>query len=176
MAVNITLATAGVGFLAAMAQLAFPLPGSPVPVTGQTFAVLLIGTSFGANLGVATTALYVALGVAGLPFFTQGSHGLTHLTGATGGYLIGMILASYLSGALANKKWDRKFSTVIPTMIISNSLIFVFGLIWLQHATAQSWNWTIAHGFTPFIVGEALKIVIASTSLPVVWRVIARLK
>ena len=175
-ATNLLLAFGGTGFLAAMAQLAFPIPGSPVPVTGQTLAVLLIGTAFGSQLGLATTSLYIALGVAGLPFFTQGTHGLSHVTGATGGYLIGMVLASYIAGALAEKKWDRKFSTVIPTMIISNVVIFTCGLLWSQHATLQSWSWTFAHGFTPFIVGEALKITIASTSLPVVWKVIARLK
>jgi biotin transport system substrate-specific component len=159
-----------------MAQISFPLPGSPVPFTGQTLAVLLLGTAYGANLGLATLSLYIAAGVAGLPVFTQATHGISHLTGATGGYLIGMAIASYLSGFLAQKKFDQKFSTVIPTMILSNIAIFTFGLLWLQHSTSQSWSWTFAHGFTPFIAGEVLKIAIASTSLPVVWRFISRLK
>lgn len=174
--INVLLVALGVGFLALMAQLSFPLPGSPVPFTGQTLAVLLLGSAYGANLGVTTISLYVAAGVAGLPIFTQATHGVSHLTGATGGYLVGMILASYISGYLAEKKFDQKFSTVIPSMLVSNIAIFTLGLIWLDHVTKQSWSWTIAHGFTPFILGEALKIAIASTSLPVVWRFITRLK
>ena len=175
-ATNVALALAGVAFVSLMAQLSFPLPGSPVPFTGQTLAVLLLGTAYGANLGLATISLYIAMGVAGLPLFTQGTHGLSHLTGATGGYLVGMAFASFIAGYLAEKKFDQRFSTVIPTMILSNVVIFTFGLLWLQHATGKTWSWTFAHGFTPFIAGEALKIAIASTSLPVVWRFISRLK
>jgi biotin transport system substrate-specific component len=176
LAINTALAVGGTLFIALMAQISFPLPGSPVPFTGQTLAVLLLGTAYGANLGLATISLYIAVGVAGLPVFTQSTHGLSHLTGATGGYLVGMAAASYISGALAQKKLDQRFSTVIPTMLVSNVVIFAFGVLWLQHVTAQSWSWTFAHGFTPFIAAEALKIAIASTSLPVVWRLVTRLK
>ena len=176
LAINTALAVGGTLFIALMAQISFPLPGSPVPFTGQTLAVLLLGTAYGANLGLATISLYIAAGVAGLPVFTQSTHGLSHLTGATGGYLVGMAAASYISGALAQKKLDQRFSTVIPTMLVSNVVIFAFGVLWLQHVTAQSCSWTFAHGFTPFIAAEALKIAIASTSLPVVWRLVTRLK
>ncbi|MEI8222656.1 MAG: biotin transporter BioY [Actinomycetes bacterium] len=176
LAINTALAVGGTLFIALMAQISFPLPGSPVPFTGQTLAVLLLGTAYGANLGLATISLYIAAGVVGLPVFTQSTHGLSHLTGATGGYLVGMAAASYISGALAQKKLDQRFSTVIPTMLVSNVVIFAFGVLWLQHVTAQSWSWTFAHGFTPFIAAEALKIAIASTSLPVVWRLVTRLK
>jgi biotin transport system substrate-specific component len=176
LASNIALAIGGTFFIALMAQISFPLPGSPVPFTGQTLAVLLLGTAYGANLGFSTLSLYIAAGVAGLPVFTQGTHGISHLSGATGGYLVGMALASYISGSLAQRKLDQKFSTVIPTMLLSNLVIFACGVLWLQHVTQQSWNWTFAHGFTPFIAGEALKIAIASTSLPVVWRLVTRLK
>ena len=175
-AVNAALVLAGTAFISLMAQLSFPIPGSPVPFTGQTLAVLLIGTAYGSNLGLATTSLYIAVGAAGLPVFTQGTSGVSHLTGATGGYLVGMAIASYLAGFLAKKKFDQKLSTSIPAMLISNGVIFASGLIWLQHATAQSWSWTVAHGFTPFIAAEALKIAIASTSLPVVWGFVRRLK
>jgi len=175
-ATNTLLALSGVAFVSLMAQLSFTLPGFPVPFTGQTLAVLLLGSAYGANLGLATISLYIAMGVAGLPIFTSGTHGISHLTGATGGYLVGMAFASYLSGFLAQKKFDQRFSTVIPSMILSNVVIFTFGLLWLQHATGQSWSWTIAHGLTPFLAVEALKIAIASTSLPVVWRFVTRLK
>ena len=175
-AINVALAVGGATFIALMAQLSFPIPGSPVPFTGQTLAVLLVGTSFGATLGTATFSLYIAAGVAGLPVFTQSTSGLSHLTGATGGYLVGMLFASYISGSLAEKKFDQKFLTVIPSMLVSTVAIFTCGLLWLHHATSQSWSWTIAHGLTPFIAVEALKIAIASTSLPVVWRFITRLK
>jgi biotin transport system substrate-specific component len=174
-AINVALAVGGATFIALMAQLSFPIPGSPVPFTGQTLAVLLVGTSFGATLGTATLSLYIAAGIAGLPVFTQSTSGLIHLTGA-GGYLVGMLFASYISGSLAQKKFDQKFLTVIPSMLISTVAIFTCGLLWLHHATSQSWSWTIAHGLTPFIAVEALKIAIASTSLPVVWRFITRLK
>ncbi|MCX6455856.1 MAG: biotin transporter BioY, partial [Actinobacteria bacterium] len=108
---NSGLVIGGVAFLAAMAQISFPIPGSPVPVTGQTLAVLLLGSAYGASLGFTTFALYLLIGIAGVPVFADGSHGLTKLVGATGGYLVGMLLASLLTGALAGRKWDQKIGT-----------------------------------------------------------------
>ena len=163
----------GTFFLGVMAQIAIPIPGSPIPVTGQTLAVLLLGTAYGASLGFATFAFYILMGILGAPIFASGSHGLARFTGPTGGYLAGMLLASAITGALAGRKWDQKILTVIPTMLIGDVIIFTAGLFWLHHATAQSWSWTFSKGFTPFILGEAIKIVIASTALPTVWRFVA---
>ena len=169
---------AGVAFIALLAQIAIPVPGSPVPVTGQTLAVLLIGTTYGARLGVLTFATYLLAGVAGAPIFapsaTSANHGVDRLIGATGGYLVGMLIASLVLGYLADRKADQKFRTSFPALLLGDAIIFTFGLLWLQQTLDLSWSKTIAAGFTPFILGEALKIAITATSLPLVWRRISR--
>ena len=172
-ATKIALVLGGAAFLSAMAQISVPIPGSPVPVTGQTLAVLLLGTAYGANLGATTFLTYLAIGIAGAPVFSSGTHGWERLSGATGGYLVGMLLTSYLVGFLAGRKWDQRISTVIPTMLLGNLLTFSIGLIWLHQYTHQSWSWTISKGFTPFLLGEVIKIAIASTALPSVWRFVS---
>jgi len=168
----------GVGFIALLAQIAIPVPGSPVPVTGQTLAVLLIGTTYGARLGVLTFATYLLAGVAGAPIFapsgTSANHGIDRLIGATGGYLVGMLVASLVLGYLADRKADQKFRTSFPALLLGDAIIFTYGLLWLQRTLNLSWSQTIAAGFTPFILGEALKIAITATSLPLVWRRISR--
>lgn len=166
------LAAGGVLFLAAMAQIAIPVLGSPVPVTGQTLGVLLIGTTYGSGLGLATFAMYLLAGIAGAPVFAGASFGVEKITGATGGYLIGMMVATYLLGILAKRRLDQRFLTSLPSMLFGTLIIFSFGLLWLHHFTGKDWGWTIAAGLTPFIVGEALKIAIAGTSLPILWRLI----
>jgi biotin transport system substrate-specific component len=171
---QLALVIGGVLFLCAMAQISLPIPGSPVPVTGQTLAVLLLGSAYGATLGFTTFATYFAVGSAGLPFFAHGAHGFHVISGATGGYLVGMLLSSAITGALAGRKWDQKIATVIPTMILGNIATFSCGLIWLHHVTAQSWTWTISKGFTPFVLGEVIKIAIASTTLPTLWRFVSK--
>ena len=171
---NAVAIVAGVLFLAALAQIALPVPGSPVPVTGQTLGVLLLGASYGASLGVTTFLTYMLVGLAGAPIFAGGGHGLARLTGPTGGYLVGMLLASLLIGSLAGRKWDQRIQTAIPTMILGNVVIFSFGLLWLHHYTDKSWAWTFSAGLTPFILGEILKVAIAGTSLPLVWRFIQK--
>ncbi len=169
---NTALAIGGVAFLALMAQIALPVPGSPVPVTGQTLGALLIGASYGRALGATTFALYLGIGVAGAPVFSQQGHGLAKLTGATGGYLIGMFLATIALSFLASKKWDKKIHTAIASMLIGQLLIFIPGLLWLQHSTGENWTWTINAGLTPFIIGEILKLAIAASALPTLWRVV----
>lgn len=167
---HVTLVIGGVLFLAAMAQISVPIPGSPVPVTGQTLATLLLGSAYGASLGFTTFGAYLALGAVGAPFFAQASHGYHVISGATGGYLVGMLAASAITGALAGRKWDQKITTAIFAMLIGNIATFTVGLIWLHHVTAQSWSWTISKGLTPFLLGELIKIAIASTTLPTLWR------
>ncbi|MEI7929974.1 MAG: biotin transporter BioY [Actinomycetes bacterium] len=171
---QISLILGGTIFLAVMAQISFPIPGSPVPFTGQTLGVLLLGTAYGASLGFSTVAFYLLMGIAGAPIFASGSHGFEKIAGATGGYLVGMLIASLVLGALAGRKWDQKIKTVIPTMIIGNVIIFTAGLIWLHQYTGQSWSWTVDKGLTPFILAEFIKIAIASTALPAVWRLVAK--
>lgn len=168
----------GVGFITLMAQVAIPVPGSPVPVTGQTLAVLLIGTTYGARLGVTTFATYLLAGIAGAPVFapsaTAANHGIDRLLGATGGYLVGMFVASLLLGYLADRKADQKFKTSFPALLLGDATIFFFGLTWLHFSLELSWSATFAAGLTPFIFGELLKIAITATSLPLIWRKISR--
>ncbi len=166
------LIAGGVIFLSALAQIAIPVPGSPVPVTGQTLGVLLIGTSYGAGIGLATYSLYLLAGIAGAPVFAGASHGIEKVTGATGGYLIGMLIATYFLGLLANRRMDQRFITALPTMVFGSLIIFSCGVTWLHFYTGRDWIWAINAGLTPFIVGEILKIAIAGTSLPLVWQLV----
>ena len=171
---NAVLIVGGVLGLAALAQIAIPVPGSPVPVTGQTLGVLILGTAYGSTLGFTTFALYILAGIAGAPVFANSGHGLDRIVGATGGYLIGMLVATFVLGQLARYRLDQKFLTALPSMLIGTIATFSFGLIWLHQYTGKSWSWTIEKGLTPFIVGEVLKIAIAGTSLPAIWRVVNR--
>jgi len=171
---NAVLVVSGVLGLAALAQIAIPVPGSPVPVTGQTLGVLILGTTYGSALGFITFAIYLLAGIAGAPVFANGAHGLDRVVGATGGYLIGMLVATLILGQLARFRLDQKFLTALPSMLIGTVITFAFGLVWLHQFTGQSWSWTISAGLTPFIIGEALKMAIAGTSLPVIWRVVNR--
>lgn len=168
----------GIGFISLLAQISIPVPGSPVPVTGQTLAVLLIGTTYGARLGVITFASYLLAGIAGAPIFapsaTSANHGIDRLVGATGGYLVGMLVASFVLGYLADRKADQKFRTSFPALLCGDLIIFTFGLAWLHASLDMTWAATFKAGFTPFIVGEAIKIAITATSLPLVWRKISR--
>lgn len=168
----------GVLFIAALAQIAIVIPGSPVPVTGQTLAVYLIGTTYGARLGFATFATYLLAGIAGAPLFAPAAglanYGWARITGATGGYLIGMLVAALILGALADRKADQKFKTSFPALILGSAIVFAFGLTWLHAVLEISWGQTIALGLTPFIFGEFIKIAITATSLPLIWRKISQ--
>ena len=168
----------GIGFISLLAQISLPVPGSPVPVTGQTLAVLLIGTTYGARLGFITFATYLISAVAGAPLFAPSeslpSYGLARLTGATGGYLVGMLVASFVLGYLADRKADQKFKTSYISLLSGSVIIFSFGLTWLHLTLNLSWSATISAGLTPFVLGEALKIAITATTLPLVWKKISQ--
>ena len=171
------LVVSGVLGLAALAQIAIPVPGSPVPVTGQTLGVLILGTAYGSTLGTTTFAMYILAGIAGAPVFADGKHGLERIVGESGGYLIGMLVATLVLGQLARFRLDQKFLTALPSMLIGTVITFSFGLVWLYQFTPEGqepWSWTIEKGLAPFIVGEVLKIAIAGTALPAIWRVVNR--
>jgi len=158
----------GVAFLAALAQVRIQL--GPVPFTGQTLGVLLLGTAYGLGLGTLTTAAYVGLGTLGLPLFTGWQGGLAHLMGPTGGYLIGFVLASALLGWLAEWGWDRSYRRTIGAMVLAEIVIYLPGLLWLQVVLGTTLAQTLALGLVPFLVGDAIKMLLAVGLLPSAWR------
>jgi biotin transport system substrate-specific component len=166
---------AGAGLVAAAAQVSIPLPFTPVPITGQTFAVVLVGASLGALDGTAGLALYVLAGIAGAPVYADGSHGWAVVTSATGGYLIGFIVAAALTGWLAERAWDRRFSSSVAAMLSGNVVIYLVGLSWLAIELDTSLEKTLELGLYPFIVGDLLKLYLAAALLPSAWKLLGRI-
>jgi biotin transport system substrate-specific component len=146
------------------------LPLGPVPVTGQTFAVLMLGALLGSRLGSLAVLAYIAEGAAGLPVFAAGV-GPAALLGPTGGYLFGFIAAAYVMGRLAEKGWDRRFGTTILAMLLADLVIYAFGLLWLCVLTGFS-RMVLTLGFYPFIIGDSIKIVLAAILLPAGWKLL----
>ena len=164
----------GAGLIAASAQVSIPLPFTPVPITGQTFAVLLVGASLGTARGASSALLYVLAGIAGAPVYADGAHGWAQVTGSTGGYLVGFVLAAALTGFLAERQWDRRFSSAIGAMLTGNVIIFVVGLTWLAVVLDTSLEKTLEYGLYPFIPGEMVKLYLAAALLPAAWRLLGR--
>ena len=167
------LLAAGVLLIALSAQVTFHLPNTPVPISGQTFAVLLVGSAYGATRGFSTVALYLLVGIVGFPVFSSGTSGWEQVSGATGGYLVGMLFAAALVGLLAERGLDRKLSTAVTSMLTGNVVIYAFGLTWLYHelpnATVES---TLAAGLYPFVVGDLVKTYLAGAALPGAWSLV----
>jgi biotin transport system substrate-specific component len=163
----ILLALVGSALLTLSAKIQIPF--WPVPMTMQTFAVLVIGITYGSRLGAATVALYLAEGAAGLPVFAGGG-GIAYLAGPTAGYLFGFVIAAALVGWLAEHGWDRKASTTAAAMLLGNLVIYVSGLLWL--GTFVGYGKVFAVGMLPFLPGDVLKLALAAAILPTVWRFI----
>lgn len=155
---------------AAAAQISFPLPWTPVPVTGQTFAVLLTGAVLGWKAGAASQLLYVALGAVGLPFYADGASGWKVVSGATGGYLVGFVVAAALIGYLAERGQDRSLVTSVPAMLAGTAIIYLFGVTWLAHSLGVSATKAMELGLVPFVVGDALKLALAGGLVPAAWK------
>jgi biotin transport system substrate-specific component len=168
------LVLGGALLTAACAQVSFVLPWTPVPVTGQTFAVLVVGASLGWRLGAGSQLLYVLLGLTGLPFYADGQGGWEAATGATAGYLVGFVVAAALVGALAERQQDRTLLTSIPAMLTGSALIYVCGATWLAHNIGVSASEAVELGVAPFLIGDALKMVAAGAGLPLVWSRLSR--
>lgn len=147
------------------------LPFRPVPITGQTFAVLIIGALMGARRGCLAVLAYIIEGAAGLPVFAVGA-GTAALLGPTGGYLFGFIPAAYITGSLAEKGWDRCIGTTVLAMVFGNLAIYTFGLIWLGIITGFNTK-VLTLGLYPFIIGDIIKIILASILLPAGWKLLA---
>ena len=171
---DVSLVIAGALLIYLTARIHLPVPGSPVPITGQTFGVLLVGGALGFRRGLIGVGLYVLLGVVGLPFFAEGKGGLSVIWGATGGYLIGFAIAGALVGRLAELGWDRKIGGALGAMLLGNLVIYAIGLPWLGVVTSSNPEETIALGLTPFLLGDALKLVLAAVLFPVAWWVVGR--
>ncbi|MCJ7511520.1 MAG: biotin transporter BioY [Anaerolineales bacterium] len=163
---------AGVFLLAIAAQLQIRLPFSLVPVTGQTFAVLLLAALLGSRRGPAVVAIYLFLGGLGAPVFAGGTAGVARLVGPTAGYLVGFIAAAYGVGWLSERGWDRHPGSAAASMALGNVCIYAFGALWLaQFVGGEA---VLRTGVAPFIVGDLLKIAFATLLLPAAWRLVGR--
>jgi len=169
LAYDVALILAGSVLIAISARLAVWVPFSPVPVTGQTFAVLMIGALFGARRGGLTVLAYVTEGLVGLPVFAGGTGTIAWLIGPTGGYLLGFIAAAVLVGYLAQRGWDRKIWTTVIAMLAGNICIYAFGLLWLTILMVDN---KFKIGVWPFIAGDVVKTVVAALLLPAGWKVL----
>jgi biotin transport system substrate-specific component len=170
-AADALLVLAGTGLVAAAAQVSIPF--EPVPLTGQTFAVLLVGSALGAIRGAASLTLYLWLGVAGAPIYADGRHGWSILTGVTGGYILGFVLAAAVTGYLAERGWDRRFSSAVGAMLTGNVIIYAVGLPWLAAVLNTNLEQTLEYGLYKFVPGDLLKLYLAAALLPGAWRAVA---
>lgn len=158
--------------LVACAYISISLPFSPVPITGQTFGVLIVAMALGRVRGTAVVAAYLIEGAMGAPVFAGGTGTAAKLIGPTGGYLIGFLGAAYLVGYLADRGWDRGYVQSVIAMTLGTTVIFICGLTWLaQFAPSGS---LLAMGLTPFIPGAIIKIAVASAVLPSIWKFVGR--
>jgi biotin transporter BioY len=169
---DIILVLGGSLLIAAAAQLRIALPFTPVPLTGQTFAVLLLGALYGAKRGAATAMSYLMLGIMGLPVFSAAPPGPAALVSPTAGYLAGFVAAAWVTGSLSERGWDRKPITAALAMLIGSAVLFACGLLWLGRFTG--WDLVIQTGLLPFIPGDLLKIALATALLPAGWRFLGR--
>ena len=169
------LVVVGFSLLTALAaQVVVPLPFTPVPLTGQTFAVLLTGALLGPRLGALAMLAYLAEGAAGLPFFRAGAGGAAHFSGPTAGYLYAFPAAAYVTGYLAERGWDRRFATAAAAMALGSLVILAGGWAWLALGFSSG---VVAFrlGVAPFLVGDLIKIVLAAAALPAGWAILRRL-
>jgi biotin transport system substrate-specific component len=168
---DIALVVGGAGFVGALAQIAVHVPGTPVPITGQTLGVLLIGSAYGARRAAATIALYAVAGMLGVPWFA--GHGSGY-SGASFGYVVGFFAAATLCGLLAERGADRSVLRSIPAMLAGEVVIYGIGMAWLAVAAHLTLGRTIAEGLTPFLLGDAVKAALAAGLLPAAWALTGR--
>ena len=166
---DLILILLGALLVAALAQVEIPLPFTPVPITGQTFGVLLVGAALGSKRGALSLASYLSMGGIGLPFFAGGSHGWNIVIGATGGYLIGFVIAAYVIGLLAERGLERSLRTSILPFLVGTVIIYVCGVAWLT-LVLGSLSKALAAGLLPFVIGDAIKLMAAALVLPSAWK------
>jgi len=173
LAYDAALVVAGSLLVAFSAQVAVPLPFTPVPVTGQPFAVLFVGALLGARRGALALLAYLAEGALGAPVFAGGALGIAALAGPSGGYLVGFVPAAWTVGALAERGWDRRFVTTWAAMALGTACLYAVGLAQLSRFVGA--DHALALGFLPFALGDLLKITLAALALPLGWRAVAGL-
>ncbi|WP_263170458.1 biotin transporter BioY [Streptomyces sp. SCSIO ZS0520] len=166
---DLVLVVSGAALTGLAAQISVPVPGSPVPVTGQTFAALLVGTALGARRGLLSLVLYTLVGMAGVPWFAEGSSGAS---APSFGYVLGMLLAATLTGALARRGGDRSVPRTAGTMVLGSAVIYAVGVPYLALATGMGLSEAVAAGLTPFLLGDALKAALAMGLLPGAWKLL----
>jgi biotin transport system substrate-specific component len=168
---QLLLVIGGAAFVGLAAQISIPLPFTPVPVTGQTFAVLLAGAALGSMRGVLSMLLYAVVGGLGMPWFAGGSSGF----GAPSmGYVVGFVLAAFVVGRLAERGFTRTPARTAAAMVVGNLVIYAVGLVWLKYALGTAWATTLSLGLTPFLIGDALKVALAAGLFPLTWRLLTK--
>lgn len=170
--VSVLLVVTAAVLTALAAQWRIVLPFTPVPITGQTFAVLLTGAALGWKLGAGGQLLYVAVGAIGAPVFSDGSGGVEVITGATGGYLIGFIFAAALVGWMAEHRQDRTFATMFTAFMLGSTLIYLFGVAGLMISTGMAGSAAVEAGVVPFLLGDLVKASAAGILLPGAWKLL----
>jgi biotin transport system substrate-specific component len=165
------LIVGGALLTALFAQIEIKVAGSPVPITGQTLAVGLVGASLGMRRGMASLTLYALLGLF-LPFYSGGDSGWDVIWGASGGYIVGFIFAAGFIGWMAERGADRSVVLAFLAFVGGQLIIFAFGLVGLKIAVDESWGWTIHNGFTIFIFGGVVKAVVGALVLPSTWKLV----
>lgn len=168
---NAALVVAGAALTALAAQVAFTVPWTPVPYTLQTGAVLLVGTALGTLRGALSMLLYVLVGAAGLPVFAEGDGGASHLIGATGGYLVGFVVAAAVVGRLAQAGWDRTFLRAAGLMIIGSLIVYAIGVPVLALVAKLPPATALEVGALVFVPWDLAKVLVAALALPLAWRV-----
>jgi biotin transport system substrate-specific component len=169
---DLTLIVGGSFVIGLMAQIAIPLPFTPVPITGSTLAVLMAGALLGSRRGSLCILTYLAEGLAGLPVFAGGNAGMTALLGPTGGYLVGFVLAAFVTGWLAEREWDRHLGKNFLAMLAGNVVLYLPGVLWLSVYTDSHLAQALTLGLYPFIVGDLIKLAVATSILPLAWHVV----
>ncbi|MFE7415055.1 biotin transporter BioY [Streptomyces laurentii] len=168
---ELALVAGGAALTGIAAQIAVPVPGSPVPVSGQTFAALLVGTALGARRGFLSLGLYAVVGMAGVPWFAEGASGWSM---ASFGYILGMLLAATVVGSLARRGGDRSVLRTAGTMALGSAIIYAVGVPYLALATGMTLGQAVAAGLVPFLIGDALKAALAMGALPAAWKLVGR--
>ena len=179
---HIAMIVTGALFIALTANFAISLPNNPVPITGQTLSVLVVGGALGLRRGALSVAFYLLLGLF-LPVYAGQTHGLSQIVGVNsgavvlgvrGGYLLGFLIAGSIVGWLAEMGWDRHIGGAVGAMIIGEAAIYLVGVPWLAFAAHMSPQTAIATGLTPFIIGDAIKLAIAAGMFPIAWWLVGR--